>query len=186
MSKPTPPAYKTLNRPAYKEALKRRGSLTIWLDPSMIWEAAPSGKRGRQPDYSDAAIKTCHAMKVLLGMALRQTTRFVESLLRLVDRDCAVLNFSRLRRHQKGLKVNIPYRGSQGRLHLLSDSAGINVEGEGEWNTRKCHDAIAARGASAIIPPRKTATPWKPDTAGAIARDESLRASEPRCPRRFC
>ena len=44
-------------------ALKRRGSLTIWFDRAMIWEAAPTGKRGRQPDYSDAAIQTCLTMK---------------------------------------------------------------------------------------------------------------------------
>lgn len=221
----------------------------------MTWEAAPTGRRGRQPDYSDAAIQTCLTMKVLFGMALRQTAGFVESLLRLIDLDWTVPNFSTLSRRQKGLKVNIPYRGSQGPLHLLIDiepvsatgssepARGIKVEGEGEWNarkhggtkrrvwrkihigideqtleiraaefttsdvgdapmlpelldqippgqeigsvtadgafdTRKCHDAIAARGATAIIPPRKNAKPWKPDTAGAIARNEALRASK--------
>jgi hypothetical protein len=74
MSRPIPPAYKTRNWPTYNKALKRRGSLTIWFDPAMTWEAAPTGKRGRQPDYSDAAIQTCLTMKVLFGMALRQTT----------------------------------------------------------------------------------------------------------------
>ena len=83
MSRPTPPTYKTRNWPSYNEAHKRRGSLTIWFDPEMTWEARPTGKRGRQPDYSDAAIQTCLTMKVLFGMALRQTTGFVESLLRL-------------------------------------------------------------------------------------------------------
>ena len=48
----------------------------------------------------------------------------------------------------------------------------------GAFDTRKCHDAIAARGAAAVIPPRKNAKPWKPDTAGAIARNEILRTSE--------
>ena len=38
MSRPTPPTYKTRNWPAYNEALKRRGSLTIWFDPGMIWD----------------------------------------------------------------------------------------------------------------------------------------------------
>ena len=76
MSRPTPPTYKTRNWPAYNEALKRRGSLTIWFDPAMTWKAAPTGKRGRQADYSDAAIQTCLMMKVLFGMALRQTTGF--------------------------------------------------------------------------------------------------------------
>jgi len=56
MSRPIPPTYKTKNWPAYNEALKRRGSLTIWFDPAMIWEAAPTGKRGRRRDYGDGAI----------------------------------------------------------------------------------------------------------------------------------
>jgi hypothetical protein len=176
-------------------------------------------------------------------MALRQTTGFVESLLGLIGLDWAVPDFSTLSRRQKTLKVNIPCRGSDGPLHLLIDSTGIKVEGEGEWNarkpggtkrrvwrkihigideksleiraaefttndvgdapmlpalldqippeqeigsvtadgafdTRKCHDAIAARGATAIIPPRKNAKPWKPDTAGAIARNAILRTSK--------
>ena len=110
MSRPTPPTYKTRNWPAYNEALKRRGSLTIWFDPAMTWDAVPTGKRGRQPDYSDAAIQTCLTMKVLFGMALRQTTGFVESLLRLIGLDWAVPDFSTLSRRQKTLKVNIPYR----------------------------------------------------------------------------
>ena len=67
-------------------------------------------------------------------MALCQTTGFVESLLHLIDLDWAVPNFSTLSRRQKGLKVNIPYRGSQGPLHLLIDSTGIKGEGEGEWS----------------------------------------------------
>jgi hypothetical protein len=175
-------------------------------------------------------------------MALRQTTGFVESLLRLIGLDWAVPDFSTLSRRQKTLAVNIPYRGSQGPLHLLIDSTGIKVEGEGEWNarkhggakrrvwrkvhsgstrkhwnqggrvtssdvgdapmlpdllaqippdqeiasvtadgaydTRKCHDAIAERGAAAVIPPRKNAKPWKTETAGAVARNEALRASK--------
>lgn len=243
MSRPTLTSYETRNWPTYNGSLKRRGSLTVWFDPAMIWEAAPTGKRGRQPDYRDAAIQTCLTMKVFFGLALRQTTGFVESLLRLVGLDWAVPDFSTLSRRQKTLNVNIPCRGSDGPLHLLTDSTGIKVEGEGEWSarkhggakrrvwrkirigiderslelraaesttsdigdapmlpelldqippgqeigsvtadgafdTRKRHDAIAARGAVAIIPPRKNAKPWKPDTAGAIARNEILRTSK--------
>ncbi|XCC47411.1 IS5 family transposase [Paracoccus denitrificans] len=243
MSRPTPPTYRTRNWPAYNEALKRRGSLTIWFDTDTTWDAAPTGRRGRQQTYSDAAIQTCLTMKVLFGMALRQTTGFVESLLKLIGLDWAVPDFSTLSRRQKTLAVNIPYRGSKGALHLLIDSTGIKVEGEGEWNarkhggpkrrvwrkihlgideqtleiraveftssgigdapmlpglldqippeqeigsvtadgaydTRKCHDAIADRGAAAVIPPRKNAKPWKPNTPGARARNEALRASK--------
>lgn len=46
-------------------------------------------------------------------------------------------DFSTLSRRQKSLTVDIPYRGSDGSLHLLIDSTGIKVEGEGEWHSRK-------------------------------------------------
>jgi len=42
-----------------------------------------------------------------------------------------------------------------------------SVTGDGAYDTRKCHDAIAARNAHAVIPPRKNAKPWKPTSAGA-------------------
>lgn len=38
------------------------------------------------------------------------------------------------------------------------------VTADGALDPRTCHDAIAARGAAAIIPPRKSAKPRKPDT----------------------
>ena len=75
------------NAPTYKKALKRRDALTIWFDPDMTWAARPAGKRGRQPVYSDPALQTCRTMKVLFGMALRQTPGFVESLLKLIGLD---------------------------------------------------------------------------------------------------
>ena len=227
----------------YNEALKQRGSLTIWFDPEMVWVPPPTGKQGRQPQYGDAAIQTCLTLKVLFGMALRQTMGFGESLLRLVGLDWAAADYSTLSRRQKTLAVNIPYRGSKGPLHLRIDSTGIKAEGEREWHarkhggakrrlwrkihlgvdertleiraieltgshvgdapmlpelldripadveigsvtadgaydTRKCHDAVADRGAHAVIPPRRNAKPWKPSTAGAIARNEALRSSK--------
>jgi hypothetical protein len=52
-----------------------------------------------------------------------------------------------------------------------------SVTADGALDTRKCHDAIATHGAAAIIPPRKNAKPWTSDTAGAVARNEAMRAS---------
>ena len=137
MSKPTSPTYKTTNWADHNAALKRRGSLTIWFDAEMDWDAKPSRKRARSRTFSDATIQTCLTMKVLFGMALRQTKVFVESLLRLTGLDWPVPDFSSICRRQRTLAVNIPYRGANGPLHLLIDSTGIKVEGEGEWNTRK-------------------------------------------------
>ncbi len=137
MSSWTPTKYKTRNWADYNFSLKQRGSLSIWFDPQMVWEADASGRRGRQQTYSDAAIQACLTFKVLFGLPLRQTTGFVESLLKLVGLDWAVPDFSTLCRRQRTLTVALPYRGSAGPLHLLIDSTGIKAEGEGEWNARK-------------------------------------------------
>ena len=58
------------------------------------------------------------------------------------------------------------------------DQEIASVTADGAYDTRKCHDAIADRGAAAVIPPRKNAKPWKAVTAGAAARNEALRASK--------
>jgi len=89
-------------------------------------------------------------MKVLFGMALRQTTGFVESLLRLIGPDRAVPDFSTLSRRHKTLKVNIPYRGS----------GGIKVEGEGGW-TEEGQQTV--RGT--VCPTKAQA--WRHETARA-------------------
>jgi len=241
MSSWSPTKYKTTNWSSYNDSLKRRGSLSIWFDPEMIWVPPPSGRRGRQQNFSDAAIQACLTLKVLFGLPLRQTTGFVQSLLQLIGLDWDVPNFSTLCRRQRALNVSLPYRGGTGPLNLLIDSTGIKAEGEGEWNarkhggskrriwrkihigideetlevraveitssnvgdapvlpdllnqipsnqnigsvtadgaydTRKCHEAIAARDAHAVIPPRKNAKPWKPTSAGAVARNEAVSA----------
>lgn len=75
-------------------------------------------------------------MKVLFGLALRQTTGLVECLLRLSGPDWLAPDFSTLSRRQKALNVDIPYRGSQRPLHLLVDSTGMEVKGEDEWKAR--------------------------------------------------
>lgn len=51
------------------------------------------------------------------------------------------------------------------------DQEIASVTADGAYDTRKCHDAIAERGAHAVIPPRKNAKPWKAITAGANARN---------------
>lgn len=56
------------------------------------------------------------------------------------------------------------------------DEAVASVSGDGAYDTKACHAAIIERGAQAVIPPRKNAQPWKVTLAGALARNEALRA----------
>jgi len=51
------------------------------------------------------------------------------------------------------------------------------VTADGAHDTRRCHGAIIALGATAIIPIRKNGRPWKEDCPAARARNETLRAT---------
>ena len=57
-----------------------------------------------------------------------------------------------------------------------------SVTAGGADDTRECHEAIAARDAHAVIPPRKNAKPWKPPLvhAGMLCRAVDERRSN--CP----
>jgi hypothetical protein len=87
--------------------------------------------------FSDAAIQFCLTIKVLFKLPLRQTTGMVASLLKMVDLDWAVPDYTTLCRRQKTLAVQIPYRRADGPLNLLVDSTGIKFLGDGEWQARK-------------------------------------------------
>jgi hypothetical protein len=137
MSKPTPTRYRITNWPEYNAALRRRGSLLVWLDREMEWLARSSGRPGRSETYSDAAIQFCLSIKVLFGLALRQTIGMVASLLKMAGLNWPVPDYTTLCRRQGTVTIQVPYRRSGGNLNLLVDSTGVKVRGDGEWQVRK-------------------------------------------------
>lgn len=109
----------------------------MWLDQSMRWLGTPSGKRGRSPTFSDAAIQFCLSIKCLFGQPLRQALRMVQSLLPLEKVDWSVPDSSTVCRRQKTLQVQLSYQPKPSPLNLLVDRAGIKFLGEGEWKRKK-------------------------------------------------
>lgn len=81
MPKPANTRDRTTNWKSYNEALKRRGSLSVWFDPDMSWQAERTGKPGHPPVFSNTAIQFSLMVKVLFGLPLRQTTGMVSSIL---------------------------------------------------------------------------------------------------------
>jgi hypothetical protein len=130
--------YRTSNWAQYNRSLRSRGDLSIWLDVGMQWQALPRGKTGRPQQFSDAAIQCCLTLKALFGLPLRQSQGLVQSLLRLSGLPWQAPDYSTLCRRQAQLDVCI-HRSSapKGGLHLLIDSTGVKMLGEGEWKTKK-------------------------------------------------
>ena len=76
----------------------RRGSLAICFDPDLEWVVKANAECGLQAVYGDASAQTCVTMKVLFGMALRQTIGLVESLLRVIGLNWDVADVGTLRK----------------------------------------------------------------------------------------
>jgi len=144
MAKPSSLRYSTANWPDYNAALRRRGLLSIWFDPTMAWHAAQTGKRGHPETFSESAIQTCLTLKVLFGLPLRQTVGLVASLIEMAGLDWPAPDYSTLCRRQARLVVQIPYRRPGGPVTLPVDSTSIKFRGDGEWQARK-HGASRRR-----------------------------------------
>jgi hypothetical protein len=57
MSEPPRAKVRTTNWNEYNAALKRRGSLRVWLDPDLPWQADATGRAGRPAVFDDTAIQ---------------------------------------------------------------------------------------------------------------------------------
>ena len=111
--KPAPQKFRTTNRKRYNEALKARGSLLSWLDPTMNWHGQPSGMRGRSQTFSDEAIQFCLSIKCLFNLPLRQAMGTTQSLPQLAGLNWAIPDCSTVSRRQKTL------RGADARNDIL-------------------------------------------------------------------
>ena len=138
---PTPKdVYRLRNWSAYNAALVQRGSLTVWFDEASIeaW-CAPKDpfKVGAPTIYSDTAILCALTLKAVFRLPLRQTEGFVGSLIRLLKLSLPVPDYSTLSRRGKTLDVPLGTRQRDEPLHLVVDSTGLKVFGEGEWKVRQ-------------------------------------------------
>jgi len=133
------PSYRIRNWSDYDAALKQRGSLTFWIDEAVIdgWiNAQKSGRRGASKHYSDGAIALMATVQSLFNLPGRQTEGFLESLFSLMGIDLPVPDHSTLSRRMGKVTVEMPVTPSEGAIHVVVDSTGVKVYGEGEWKVR--------------------------------------------------
>ncbi len=137
-----PQPYRVENWREYNHALRRRGSLTFWLNEEAIaaWRYAGPTQQGGPITYLDLAIEACLRLRLVYSLGLRQTQGFVESLFRLLQVELPVPDYSTLSRRQGSLQVDLCARKKKKEdeeVHVVLDSTGLKVYGPGEWTQRK-------------------------------------------------
>lgn len=131
--------YRIRNWKEYNRSLINRGSLTFWISEDLLdnWiETEKTGERGASPRYTQAAMVAMASVKFVFHQAGRQTCGLVASIFRLLKVDLSVPDHSTISRRMAGLEVSLPLKeGGKGR-HIVCDSTGLKVYGEGEWKVR--------------------------------------------------
>jgi len=114
--------------------------LTLWVDESAIadWHNHQcSGRPGKPRTYSELAITCMATLQVVYHLPLRATQGLLCSVVQLLGVDLEVPDYTTLCRRRQTLAVRLPVQTKQKSLHLVVDSTGLKVYGEGEWKVRQ-------------------------------------------------
>ena len=133
--------YRLTNWPEYNRALIDRGFVTLWLDEDTLanWYFQGSRTRGGLMRYSDQCIQAALALKAVFQLAFRQLQGFIQSVLAVMKINLHVPSYSQLCRRQAkwvAFAAPVPVEDSHP-LHIVIDSTGLKVYGEGEWKVKK-------------------------------------------------
>jgi len=130
--------YRVKNWPEYDRALVQRGAVTLWISDDAIegWLYSGPAHRGAPFVYSDAAIETVLTLREVYHLPNRGAEGFLRSLFQKFGVPLPVPDHTTLSRRGRTVSVRLP-KQAQGPLHLVLDSSGLKVYGEGEWKVRQ-------------------------------------------------
>ena len=130
-----------INWPLYSNSLINRGKITFWLskDLSKGWyNKKKTGSRGASHTYSPSAIEALSLIRFKFKLTLRETQGFALSLEGLMGLGVKIPNYSTLARRLKGCCQKLKAKILKGEtIHVVVDSTGLKVFGEGEWKVRQ-------------------------------------------------
>jgi hypothetical protein len=132
--------YRVTNWRAYNAALVARGSLTVWFDEAAVagwYETDRTGRRGAPRRYADVAIQCGLVIREVFHLPLRALTGFLGSLVTLLELTLAVPDYSTFSRRAAALTVWVRRLAQRQPRHVVIDSTGLKVYGEGEWKVRQ-------------------------------------------------
>lgn len=131
--------YKVTNWKKYNESLVNRGDITIWFSEDALdrWKHPnDTAKVGRPFVYSDTAIECLLTIRELFKLPYRQTEGLGRSLVKLLNAEVAIPDFTSLAKRAAKLNISLSVAHQRGPIDIVVDSTGLKVFGEGEWKMR--------------------------------------------------
>lgn len=138
--------YRIRNWHQYNESLVKRGSIILWLDTDAVihWHSSAdkeAKKEGRPFIYSDKAIETILTLGKVYHLPLRGLEGFMRSITSIITftKNIRVPDYSTYSRRGQNLVIQIRKKEIKESedVHVVVDSTGVKVFGEGEWKVRQ-------------------------------------------------
>ncbi|MCA1606202.1 MAG: IS5 family transposase [Acidobacteria bacterium] len=132
--------YRLRNWKEYNNALVQRGSLTLWVSEDVLaaWHSDErTGRRGHPLAYTATAILTMATLQEVYHLTLRGAEGLTRSVIKLLGLELAVPDYTTLCRRRQKLEVVLPRTAKHEPLHVVVDSTGVKIYGEGEWKVRQ-------------------------------------------------
>jgi hypothetical protein len=114
--------------------------LTLWITEDVVktWHPTePEGKRGHPRAYTDMAILTMATVQELYHLGVRQTEGLMQSIGVVLQLEGAIPDYSPLSRRRATSAIAVPRTRSTEARHVVVDSTGVKVFGEGGWKVRQ-------------------------------------------------
>ena len=153
------------------------------------YETQRTEQRGAPRRYAEVALQCGLIIRDVFRLPLRALTGFLDSLVGLLGLTLSIPDYSTFSRRAAGLTVWIGRLAKQQPRHLVMDSTGLKVYGEGEWKVRQhgvsqrrtwrklhlavdaeTHEVIAAELTAAFVGDAKVL----PDLLDPLPTEESI------------
>jgi len=105
--------------------------------PSRPGSQHPTGQRGAQRKFSDNAIETALRLRLIFKLPLRQAEGFLRSVLSVMNVALEAPDHTTLSRRSQHLNTQLARVPTKEPIHLIIDSTGLSIVGEGEWAAAK-------------------------------------------------
>ena len=135
-------SYRVRNWKEYNKALVERGSITLWISADVLekWgQVKKTDKRGRPKEYADELITCALYLKGVYHLTFRGLEGFLGSVVSLLNLNFQVPDYSTIAKRRKTLNVTLlkEKKDEKENVHILVDSTGLKILGEGEWKVRQ-------------------------------------------------
>jgi len=125
---------KNRNWSQYNKKLVNRGRITIWIEESLAKNPFDRQLGRGRPRFSDTFLIAALSLRIVYSLSLRSLQGFMMDIFMLLGINLPVPHYSLYSKRIKNLKL--PKLSSRLPSHILIDTSGVKVIGEGEWKVK--------------------------------------------------